>query len=94
VIAELRDIVNAPQFSWVQVSIRKSALGFRGLPMPVTITVAARYFFATSKARILNVLVPLWENTTTISLAETAYFVLTKSKLCTYKGSLQIVCSV
>jgi hypothetical protein len=88
VIAEVRDIVTAPQFSWAQVSIRKSALWFGGLPIPVIRIVVAPYFFAISKACMLNILVPRCENTTTMSLSETTYFDLTKSKLCTDKGSV------
>jgi hypothetical protein len=41
---------------------------------------------------MLNVLFPLCENTTTtMSLVKTIYFDLTKSKLCTDKGSILVL---
>jgi hypothetical protein len=56
--AEVSDIVNAPQFSWAQVSILMSGVvvvvavvvevRFSGLPNPVTRTVVAPDFFARS----------------------------------------------
>ena len=92
VMAEVSDIVNAPQLSWGQVSIRKSTISFvlRGLPIPVIRTVVAPLFLAISNAFILKTLVPRCENTTTISLLDTVYFDLTKSKLWTEDGIMAV----
>jgi hypothetical protein len=49
-IADVSDIVNAPQFSWGQVSILISAAVLSGLPNPVTRIVVAPNFFAASDA--------------------------------------------
>jgi hypothetical protein len=49
-IADVSDIVNAPQFSWGQVSILISAAVLSGLPNPVMRIVVAPNFFAASNA--------------------------------------------
>jgi hypothetical protein len=83
VIADVSDIVNAPQFSWGHVSIRKSVLlsVIGGLPIPVIRTVVAPLSLEISKAFILKVLVPRCENTTIISFLDITWLDLTKSKL-------------
>ncbi len=49
-IADVSDIVNAPQFSWAHVSILMSAVRLSGLPIPVTRMVVVPNFFAISNA--------------------------------------------